>query len=1084
MQAGTNYYKLCSFFGAWRSPVAHLNGVQGAAGSNPVAPTAKKQEELNSPVLFLKQFIYILTSNLGWWNMKEERKKRIRSNFKRILSICLMIVFAIPVFAASELQGLTILGTDWGYEQGSEAQKAKISELLKTAKEHHYNAVYFQVREAGESFYPNENGSWSTMFGETDPGYDPLEYALEIAHAEGLQLYAQFDVLSAYSLVNRPKSPEHLYSGEGKIWIVADDSFNPIEENATYYLDPTNPLVVSYLKEQIAELVRNYDIDGIHFTHLYYPGNKISKTAAFIRQHKNINDFSRLDLKTYAQTAISSCLEALSVEIKLLKPYLLLSAEVKPLLRETKGVKNLEPADTYYYQDGISWLNKGLIDVLVPKLHTRSKSFNTLFNLYFNASDLRNYIIPSLRGDDENFRLNDLSKELDYIKKSGGKGSIIFSAEDALRNKPIFDEKANLPHLSRTHNVVKAVQLDLSAFNIPNDIVYSEYDAGFHIVDQHNKLDLIVNEMPHRMKLRTMENDFNFQTREWVAPMRYIAESSKEFKRPAQFIELRRAPKLISTDSSFAFLYRASTGDTRINGEAVEAYSNTKIFFKEIAFKPLGQITKVRGSVTTRNETLFYEDIYFGNMPDTTTKHAVVMESVSPRDTVILPQDDVLHLSFASMLAEEMDTLLLYANGSPLPMYFNGSRYVGNVPCAMFKESPVVYLQVAARDTSGKDYSYNLPLTLFITESYKFPVVESNVDFTQVSYSLGEVRLGGPYMQEYPKGVRFKTSGKFGKSWRVQLSKTDVGYVPEDEVKELPMGMPEAKFNLYNLSVAPDSTRDILTIPWPEPVPYTVLAQPELDRIRIRLYGVHSNSTWLTHREGLQVIDHISWEQYDAETYDIFVNLKHNNIWGYDIEQNSKYLSFWVKYPPLRNDLTIAVEAGHGGEWNWGAVGLSGLKEKDVNRDVSEKLIGMLSEMGYNIIEVRPEDSAPKLRERWLLVDSLDADVFVSIHANAAGGGYLRVAGTSTYYHNPFWRDYAELGYEKLRELELEEFGTVGSFNYMMCRMSARPSMLVEQAFMSHAEDENKLADPAFRTEIARKVAETINEYINDKLGR
>ena len=396
----------------------------------------------------------------------------------------------------------------------------------------------------------------------------------------------------------------------------------------------------------------------------------------------------------------------------------------------------------------------------------------------------------------------------------------------------------------------------------------------------------------------------------------------------------------------------------------------------------------------------------------------------------------------------------------------------------------MAYLQVAARDTSGKNYSYNLPLKLFVQEKYKFPVVVSNVDFTQVSYSLGEVRLGGPYMQEYPKGVHFKTSGKFGKSWRVQFSKTDWGYVPENEVKVLPPGMPAPQFNLYNLSVKPDTTRDLLTIPWSEPVPYTVLAQPELNRIRIRLYGVHSNSTWITHREGLQVIDHISWEQRDADTYDIYVNLKTNNIWGYDIDQNSKYLSFWVKYPPFRNEMTIAIEAGHGGEWNWGAVGLSGLKEKDVNRDVAEKLRDMLKEMGYNVVEIRPEDSSPTLRERWLLTDSLDADVFVSIHANAAGGGYLRVAGTSTYYHNPFWRDYAELGYDKLRELDLEEFGTVGSFNYMMCRMSARPSMLVEQAFMSHAEDENKLADPAFRTDIARKVAETVNEYINDKFSR
>jgi N-acetylmuramoyl-L-alanine amidase len=988
------------------------------------------------------------------------------------------------MFAASELQGLVVLGTDWGYEQGSEAQQAKITEIIRSAKEQNYNAIYFQVREAGESFYPASDGSWSTMFNEEDPGFDPLELALSVAHSEGLQLYAQFDALSAYSLVNRPNSEDHLYMNKGKIWIVADDSFNPIEDNATYFLDPSIPQVVTYLKDQVHELITNYEIDGIHFTHLYYPGNKISKTQAFLRQHKNINDFSRLDLKTYAQTAITSCLEALSAEVKLVKPYLLISAEARPLLKETRSVKGYEPADTYYFQDGISWLEKGLVDVLVPKLHVRSKSFNTLFNLYFNSTSLGQYIIPSLRGDEESFRENDLKKEMDYAIKSGVKGCIVHSAEDAFKEKEIFNEKADLPYLSRTHNTVKALQLDLSEFEVPNEIVFSEYDNGFHIVDQNNQLNLIVTDMPRYLKLKTMQDNFRFQTRGWVPPMIYRVVSRNEVERPAEFIELRKAPNFISKDSSFAFLFRASRGDTKINGESIDAYSNTQIFFKELSFAPLGKVTKVRGSVTTRDNTLFYEDIYFGNMPDTTTKRAVVMESVSPRDTVILPPDDVLRVSFSSMLADEMDTILLYVNGTPLPLYYNGSRYVGDVPCKMFASTGVAYLQVAARDIYGKNYSYNLPLTLFIENEYNFPVVESKIDFAQVSYSLGEVRLGGPYMQEYPKGVRFKTSGKFGSSYRVQLSKTDFGYVPEKEVRVLPAGTPKPQFNLYNMSVRPDTTRDLLTIPWPEPVPYTVLAQPEQNRIRIRLYGVHSNSTWITHREGLQVIDHISWEQRDAETYDIYVNLKDNNIWGYDIKQNEKSLSFWVKYPPVRNDIRIAIEAGHGGEWNWGAVGLSGLKEKDVNRDTAEKLRDILTEMGYEVIEVRPEDADLRLRDRWLMVDSLDADIFVSIHANAAGGGYLRVAGTSTYYHNPFWRDYAELGYDKLRELDLEEFGTVGSFNYMMCRMSARPSMLVEQAFMSHAEDENKLADPEFRRQMAEKVAETINEYINDKLSR
>ena len=129
--------------------------------------------------------------------------KHLRQKFGFLLLI--LFLFSFPLGAASTLQGLIVLGTDWGYEQGAEAQQNAIRKIMADAIEKNYNAVYFQVREAGESFYPTENGSWSTLFKEQDPGFDPLQFALDEAHRQGLHLYAHFDVLRAFSLVNRPK---------------------------------------------------------------------------------------------------------------------------------------------------------------------------------------------------------------------------------------------------------------------------------------------------------------------------------------------------------------------------------------------------------------------------------------------------------------------------------------------------------------------------------------------------------------------------------------------------------------------------------------------------------------------------------------------------------------------------------------------------------------------------------------------------------------------------------------------------------------------------------------------------------------
>jgi len=88
------------------------------------------------------------------------------------------------------------------------------------------------------------------------------------------------------------------------------------------------------------------------------------------------------------------------------------------------------------------------------------------------------------------------------------------------------------------------------------------------------------------------------------------------------------------------------------------------------------------------------------------------------------------------------------------------------------------------------------------------------------------------------------------------------------------------------------------------------------------------------------------------------------------------------------------------------------------------------------------------------------------------------VAGTSTYWHNPFWAPLAQTIYDRMLETGLAEFGVVGSFNYTVTRTSQMPAVLVEQAFMSHAGDEEKLADPEFRQLMAVKILEGIVDYL------
>jgi N-acetylmuramoyl-L-alanine amidase len=385
---------------------------------------------------------------------------------------------------------------------------------------------------------------------------------------------------------------------------------------------------------------------------------------------------------------------------------------------------------------------------------------------------------------------------------------------------------------------------------------------------------------------------------------------------------------------------------------------------------------------------------------------------------------------------------------------------------------------------------YKIPMenTITVRNLDDYPVVRVNDENTRLTYNLGPIRLGGPIRSELGPGVMMKVNGRMGDYYRIRLNEIESSMVRQDQVEVLPEEALPPSYFITNISCGPGVGEDIVSIPYQEPVPYAIQAQPDLNRIVITLYGVKTSSTWISHRRGRKIVDKITWQQTGPETYQVYVNLKTEKIWGYDLQPDGRQLVLRIKSSPqydLNEDkplagLKIAIEAGHGGE-STGAVGLSGLLEKDINLDLALKFGTLCEKMGAEVFQVRETDETIGLLDKRKEALASGADLLISIHANAAGTsrGYLRVPGTSTYYNNPFWAPFAENVYDRLLELGLAEFGVVGSFNYTVIRVSQMPTILVEQAFMTHAEDEEKLADPEFRKRMAIKIYEGLVDYLS-----
>jgi N-acetylmuramoyl-L-alanine amidase len=577
-------------------------------------------------------------------------------------------------------------------------------------------------------------------------------------------------------------------------------------------------------------------------------------------------------------------------------------------------------------------------------------------------------------------------------------------------------------------------------------------------------------------------------------PVRLCLSPQGNVERARPWLELRQAPADTTAQTTFHLLCKTvADAKAYIDNDSCHVYK-TGIFFNTLHLQPGMNRYAVRVSTDSAE---------FDLVRQVFVKRAVALRgerplwidstSVEPREDLWLSAQDKIAIRckgspgrkiFAGFAGQKQAQLLQSTE------YHDYALYEGELVPARLTLNKEHHVILIIKDRQGRIESKRvLPAKIRISEPDAFPLVRTRHDKTGMSYNLGPIRLGGPLVAEYPAGVILKSSGRIGQQVRVRLNDSDQGFVAAADVEELSGETVRPTYYLTSISAGPGRNSDVVSIPYPETVPYAIRPEPELSRIRLILYGVKTSSTWITHRQGLKLVDRVTWQQTDPETYEVLIYLHSKKIWGYQLQKKNSTLEFQVFYPPplsvqadtLRlKGLVLAIEAGHGGS-NSGALGLSGLEEKAVNLQVAQELARLCQSRGIEVVQVRPDDREMGLEEKQNIIETSNAHLAVSIHANAAStlNGFLGANGASTYYNNPFWSEFAEKVYGRLLQLPLKEFGAVGHFNYRVIRISSRPTILVEQAFMTHAGDEEKLFDPDFQRQMAEKILQGINDYLS-----
>lgn len=171
----------------------------------------------------------------------------------------------------------------------------------------------------------------------------------------------------------------------------------------------------------------------------------------------------------------------------------------------------------------------------------------------------------------------------------------------------------------------------------------------------------------------------------------------------------------------------------------------------------------------------------------------------------------------------------------------------------------------------------------------------------------------------------------------------------------------------------------------------------------------------------------------------------------------------------------VALDPGHGGR-DPGAVGPTGLRESDAVLDIALRVRELLQRDGIRVVMVRETDATVELPDRPRLAREAGATIFVSLHANAHAR--TAVNGSETYYLTPQSLALAQMIQDELGIVLGIPSRGIKTANFVVLRDSGIPSVLVEAAFISHADDEAHLRDATFRQRIAQAIHKGINRFL------
>ncbi len=354
-----------------------------------------------------------------------------------------------------EFRGLwiaTVANIDWPSRSGLSTanQQSELIAILDRAQTLKLNAVILQVRPAGDALYSSNIEPWTRSLTGTQggsPGWDPLTFAVEQAHARGIELHAWFNPFRAGNLSDSLSLASNHFSRQ------RPDLTRPYCTQR--WFDPGEPEVHAHTYRVIRDVVTRYDIDAVHLDDFFYPypdsrcaGLQFPDSAVYARFVAGGGTMSRDD---WRRDNVNRFVQQLQQEVRQVDPTVKVGISPFGIWRPgtPPGIVGLDAYGSIF-ADSRLWLNRGWIDYLSPQLYwslsSTGQNFTALLDWWTQQNTQQRHLWPGLAsyrvadGSSSAFAATEIQGQVTATRQranatGGPTGTILYNTTSVMQNR-------------------------------------------------------------------------------------------------------------------------------------------------------------------------------------------------------------------------------------------------------------------------------------------------------------------------------------------------------------------------------------------------------------------------------------------------------------------------------------------------------------------------------------------------------------------------------------------------------------------------------------------------------------------------